>query len=95
MTSLFAVLPYVKTKDPFYVAGVSFRNSQNTNELTDDENENLKAIISLFYLAEDKPITEVTYAVMRLSNNREEANKQVRQLRAAHTILSYIVMRDD
>ena len=95
MTSLFAVLPYVKTKDPFYVAGVSFRNSQNTQGLTDDETENLKSIISLFYLADDNPITEVTYAVIRLSSNHEEANKQVQQLRAAHTILSYIVTRDD
>lgn len=94
MSSLFAILPYIRTKKPLHVAGVSFRNSQNIDGLTAEEIEHLKSIVSLFYLADDKPIEEVVYAVIHLSNDRQEANLKVWQLRAAHTILSYLVTRD-
>jgi hypothetical protein len=94
MQTLFIILPYLSTNKPFFVAGTSFRSSQDTSELTTDESEHLVKIISSFYLMEDKPIAEVVFALLHLSDNPEEINKQLRQLRAAHTILTYLITDD-
>lgn len=95
MQTLFVALPYVRTKKPFYVAGVSLRSSQDTERLSAEEAAHLKSIASSFCLTDDEPITEVSYAVLHLSDNPTERDKQVSQLRAAHTILTYLVTRDD
>lgn len=95
MESLFVVLPYLQTQNPFFVAGISFRNSGDTSGLSAEESEHLRTIISSFYLADDKPIDEAVYTVVRLSNSHAEINQQFQQLRAAHTILTYLVTQDE
>lgn len=94
MKPAFAILPYIKTKEFFHVAGITFRSNQDTKGLTPEEVDHLKGITSLFYLADDKPINEVVYALLRLSDDRDQSNAHFRQLRAAHTILTFLVTKE-
>ena len=95
MQKLYAILPYLYTTKPFFVAGTTFRPSGDLEGLTPEESQQLRSVVSSFYLADGKPITEVVYAVLDISGNAAEANEQIRQLRAAHTILTYLVTSDE
>ncbi len=87
----FAVLPYIATEAPFPVAGITFRSNQDTEGLSQEEVEHLNDVGSLFYLADDEPISEFVYAIMRFSDDRDQISEQVRRMQSAHTILTFLV----
>ena len=94
MKPLFAILPYIKTEQPFYVARIPFRGSRDVEGLTPEEVDHLSSITKLFYLTDSESIDEFVYVLLHLPDNREQSNEQVRKLRAAHTILTFLVTQD-
>ena len=94
MKTLFAVLPYIRTEKPFPVAGIASRGSRDTEKLNPEEADHPRKITSLFFLSEGKPIDEVVYALLHLPDDRVQADSLVQQLRAAHTILTFLVTKD-
>jgi len=91
---LFAVLPYIKTEKPFRIGKIVLRSSRDAEHLTQDEADHLVSIVSLFCLADDRPIEEMAYALLHLSDDRDQADLQIRELMAAHTVLTFLLSRD-
>lgn len=94
MKTLFVILPYIKTEKPFYVAGFIFRSNRDTEGLEPEEIDHLQNITSLFYLSDDEPVDEVVYTPLHLPDDRDESDTLIQRLRAAHTILTFLVTKD-
>ncbi len=92
MTSVFVVLPYLRTDEPFTIAETTFRNSHNRDGLTTEESQELDYIQSLFYLTEDDPLDEVLYVLLRMPEDNQKSQTIVEQVRSAHTVLGFLLM---
>ena len=95
MITLFGIFPYIKTEEPFSVAGVSIRNNNDTNGLSNEEIQDLKSILALFYLKEDEPIIDLSYTIVRSPDDTAKLTEKIVQLKAAHAILTYLLTVDD
>jgi hypothetical protein len=91
---LFVMLPYVRTQSPLFMGDIVFRSSDDAGHLTPEEGEHLKNIVSLFYFVDGRPVGEAVYVLLHLPEDRDEIESRIRQLRAAHTILGFLLTQD-
>ncbi len=91
MTTLYAVLPYLATADRFPIGGVEFRSSSDTEGLAQEHIEHLSTIGSMLCLAQGKPVDAFAYAVVDLPDQKVAFADQMDRVRAAHTILTYVL----
>lgn len=92
MTSVFMILPYLRTDEPFAIAETTFRSSHDRSILTPEESQELDHILSLFYLTEVNQLDEVLYTLLRMPEDSQRSQEIVEKVRAAHTIIGFLLM---
>jgi len=91
MQPVFAIMPYVTTEEPFRVGAITFRGTNDTENLSEAERQHVARILPHFFWSDNEPIDEAVYAMINWPESREEGQRHGEHLWAAHTILTFLV----
>jgi hypothetical protein len=88
---MFAILPYLKTSGLVKVRGIEFRSSNDLKGLSDQVQEHLRALFSMFFLRANHRIKEMVYSHLDFSSSSaEEFDDMLKRLRQAHILIGYL-----
>jgi hypothetical protein len=90
ITELFVLLPYLKTSGTVDIRGIRFRSSKDLDGLSDQTQEHLTNLFSLFFLRANYRISEMVYAHLDFTISAEDFNGRLKRLRQAHLLIGYL-----
>lgn len=88
-STVYAFLPYLRTRALCRIRGVDFRNANDVAGLEPDETADIKALSHMFYVAQGGRIAEPTYAIVR-GTDRPSLEKSLRSFREAQLLIGYL-----
>ncbi len=88
--TVFVVLPYLKTTDRTQIRGVLFRSNRDLEGIPDEIAASLTSLCEMFYLCDGVRIEDMVCAYVRLTSNCAVAEKKLRHLYEAHSLIAYL-----
>jgi hypothetical protein len=89
--SVYLILPYLMTTEPVTIRGVTFRNSTDTAEISNEAEGSLRVLFKTFFLHSDLRIREMVYAILEYDDENDASfNRIHRQWSESCLLIEYL-----
>ncbi len=92
---VFAVFPYLRTRERVAIRGIEFRSSRDLADLQDDARKHLTTLCEMFFLQDGVRIVEMTCACLELPEDTERRQMWLRLLDETRLLVGYLYSTPD